>query len=72
MKNLIITDENLTEAQKMDLQIAFENREKSNDWNLDPKKYSKFANNIEEVRTHIQLERMFDYSIPLTSFKVVE
>ena len=70
MATLIILNENLTEAQKQYLQIAFEEREKSNDWKHDAKSYSKFARNIEEVKTHIQLDRMFDINIPLTNFKI--
>lgn len=63
---IITTDENRAQL----IQIAFEERNKT-EWNGDFKQYSLKAGNIEEVKTYIQFDIMFDYNISWSDFKII-
>lgn len=51
--------DNVSESEKMDIEIAFETRNKAS-WNLPVEKYGYGCRNIDEVLTHIRFGQMTD------------
>lgn len=55
--------------RKQEIEIAFSERHKAQ-WMGSFKEYSQHVKNIEEVKTIIQFQTMFDYSPLLSDFEI--
>jgi hypothetical protein len=67
MTTLVIL--NGTVAERMQLQIAFNNRHNYT-WNAPIERYGHHCNSIDEVLTHIAYVSMFDCGIDSANWKV--